>query len=685
MKLRLLAIGAITLLGQTVILRELAVAFYGTELIYAVALGVAMFATAAGAWTGARRSRDSESGLSVRLAAYGLALIAAIVTARGMRVAAGGVTGAYLPLGRQVLGLVACVVPVSAIGGALFRRAARMWVKDGGTFAGAYAWESAGAMLGGLLATGLLAAGVSNLLAGLIAAGGAVVALGSRTGGALAAALVLGGFAWGPRLDRATTAWTHPTVVDTRDTPYGRVTVTEQAGQLVVFHNDALAYESESTSAEEFVSLALIQRDGPLRIAMLGGVVPGLAEELARFGPASIAAFELDRGAVEAAGRGAGGVVFGDPRQLLERSAESFDVILVAMPEPDSGGANRFYTREFFEVCARRLGGRGVLALRLRGSENLWTPLAAARAASIERALRAEFADVVALPGTTQLFLASAAPLDRDPEMFAARLRDRGAGARLVTPAYVRYRYTNDRVAEAAAVLAETSAPVNRDGRPVCYAATMGLWLSRFVPQLGSARLPVWEAGPWIWGALALAVTAAVLARRGAGLRRALLAGLAGCAGMILECAVLLDYQTRSGVLYRDLGILMTAFMAGLALGAAAVERSGSSAGLRAATAAAFAVLALATAGWFSLGSPGGLLATSIVLVAGGLGVAALVAHAALAGRGDAASVVAPVYAADLIGGGLGSLAAGLALIPFAGLPATMAIAAVVVAIAALA
>ena len=180
-------------------------------------------------------------------------------------------------------------------------------------------------------------------------------------------------------------------------------------------------------------------------------------------------------------------------------------------------------------------------------------------------------------------------------------------------------------------------------------------------------------------------MTAAVLARRRAGLRRALLAGLAGCAGMILECAVLLDYQTRSGVLYRDLGILMTAFMAGLALGAAAVERSGSSAGLRAATAAAFAVLALATAGWFALGSPGGLLATSIVLVAGGLGVAALVAHAALAGRGDAASVVAPVYAADLIGGGLGSLAAGLALIPFAGLPATMAIAAVVVAIAALA
>ncbi|MEI6315782.1 MAG: hypothetical protein WCO89_12995, partial [Syntrophus sp. (in: bacteria)] len=42
-------IGLISILSQVILLRELAVAFYGVELIYLFALGVWLFFTAAGA------------------------------------------------------------------------------------------------------------------------------------------------------------------------------------------------------------------------------------------------------------------------------------------------------------------------------------------------------------------------------------------------------------------------------------------------------------------------------------------------------------------------------------------------------------------------------------------------------------------------------------------------------------
>jgi len=164
--------------------------------------------------------------------------------------------------------------------------------------------------------------------------------------------------------------------------------------------------------------------------------------------------------------------------------------------------------------------------------------------------------------------------------------------------------------------------------------------------------------------------------------RRVLLAAIAGAAGMVLECALLLGYQTRAGVLYRDLGLLMTAFMAGLALGAAAVDRTGSSTARRWLSVAAFAALSLGSAVWLRAGSPGGLIASSCLLLALGFLVAAVVAHASLLRDPDQLRVVSPVYASDLLGGCVGSLLAGVVLIPLLGLPGTALAAAVTIAYA---
>jgi hypothetical protein len=77
------------------------------------------------------------------------------------------------------------------------------------------------------------------------------------------------------------------------------------------------------------------------------------------------------------------------------------------MPEPSSGQTNRFYTRELFASCVRRLAPDGVLGFRLRGAENLWTPPLARRTASIHRALAGVFDDVLLLPGSALIVLAT--------------------------------------------------------------------------------------------------------------------------------------------------------------------------------------------------------------------------------------------------------------------------------------
>ena len=45
-------------------------------------------------------------------------------------------------------------------------------------------------------------------------------------------------------------------------------------------------------------------------------------------------------------------------------------MILIGMPEPTSGQANRYYTQEFFRECATRLAPAGIVGLRLHTAEN---------------------------------------------------------------------------------------------------------------------------------------------------------------------------------------------------------------------------------------------------------------------------------------------------------------------------
>jgi hypothetical protein len=86
----------------------------------------------------------------------------------------------------------------------------------------------------------------------------------------------------------------------------------------------------------------------------------------------------------------------------------------------------------------------------------------------------------------------------------------------------------------------------------------------------------------------------------------------------------------------------------------------------------AIALLACLAASRFVSPQPPGLPAVTLLLLGAGLLTGGLFAFASLWRVESQGTVIAPLYAADLVGGCAGSLVASLVLIPLAGLPLTL-------------
>jgi len=699
MGVALAAVGFTSTIAQVVLMRELVATFYGNELLFGLVLAAWLAWVAVGSWGLARLAERRQWG--TRTFAAGLALAAAlfptqIALVRDVRALLGVTPGAFVEFGPMVVAVVLILAPLCLLGGFLFTLGARLTVEQGSTAGRAYVWESAGAVVGGTLFSFLLIRWLDPFqTALLVAAVNLTVALqllkpvtcSLKRSLICLFLLVLAALPLGHHLHTATLRWQWSDLAFAADSPYGRITIQARDGQRVFYENGMLAFETQGTFPEEVAHFPLLMHPDPRSVLLVGGGVAGDVREILKHPVAGVTYVELDPLLIEAAQAHLppeDAAVLNDPRVTLilsdgrlyvKTARRTFDVVILDLPEPATGALNRFYTQEFFEEVHAVLNPGGVFALGLPSAENYWSPELARRNASVYHTLHRVFPEVIVLPGEHNFFLASDAPLETDPAVLAGRLTERGIETRWVTPGYIEYIFTTDRFAQVRQELeATTGVRFNRDLTPICYYYDLVLWLSLFYPNLRGAfestsLVNLW----WVVGLLVL-VALLVRWRRGWAVPFAI-AGI-GLAEMTLEVVILFAFQVLHGYVYAEVSLIVTAFMAGLALGGAASNRLLAVSGwnVRRALVAVQAAVA-AYSGVFplliSLPIPApALVFPLLALLAGYLtGMAFPLAVALM--RGSAGRVAGLLYGADLVGGCVGALLAAVLFVPVLGIPQT--------------
>lgn len=713
MTLLFLVLGFVSLLSQIVLLRELTVVFNGTELILPLAIGTWLIGGALGTFTGRCLIR---SNLSSRLVfcLLGIALLISLVALRSIRTLWAVPQGTYLLLAEQLLVMGMTMLPGAFLSGLLFQHVCDRDLGVRVYLAKAYGWEFFGSFWGCLIATYGFRWGWSNLQLALFGAGVCWMAAGylycrrGKTVPTVFITLVVLAllFSWSRsrELDRLLQTTSYPDLKELQDTPYGRVVLTEKEGQIALFENGQMIYDSQDTSVEEFVHSALLAHREPRRILLFSGILQGMVPPVLSHAPDHVDCVELSREEIDILLEHSAvelrrivqnpkiGIHYADPRRYAAEDTP-YDVILSGMTDPSTGYANRLYTVEFFRQCRKLLTDSGILALRISSSENYWTAVRQKQYDSLFQALHGVFNDVLLLPGNTNVILASPKALDRNAEVWLGRWRDRGLRSDSVSPAYFPYVLENERFYRSEKLLQDRKELPNTDDQPMCFRYHMLTWLSRFLPSLISWKFDSPDVASTIERGLLVAFAiCGLFLWLGSGHRNTIPAWgafHAGFLGMVGESVLLLYYQVKFGILYQNIGVLLMTFMLGAALGGLAAHafRFSFNQSLRRQRMLLFLVLGglilglLGMRPWLLREEAVGEFVAFAMMAMTGMLTSMLFSVCAQMREREFSHGNSWLFALDYLGGGAGAILSGLLFLPWLGLSSTVTVMAILTAI----
>lgn len=591
-----LLIGFAAIVAQVVLVRELLVLFGGAENTLGLMLAVWLLATAFGSGVlGRLPSRQPRALAAVLNLLLAVLFPASVLIARFLRPGLPSVPGELAGPGAVLVACLSVLAAFCIVSGWLFSAASRLLAAERGRGTAAatatvYLWEAAGSALGGILASLLLirllpplglafSVGLLNLLAAAwLARGGLSAAVAALVAGPL--------FFWSaPRLEALSLAafWRPFHLVEVQNSVYGNLALVEREGAYTFYENGVPLFTApDPRAAEESVHYALLQHPSPRNLLLIGGAGSGLQEafrhpslERADYVELDPAILNLLQSRLRVRIPPGVRVHHQDGRRFLKNTAEHYDVIAVQLPEPQTAQLNRFYTLEFFKEVSARLNPGGVFSFSVASSENFISRQRAVFLRCIYDTLRSVFPEASLLPGATLRFFASnrAGVLAAGPETLLERLESRRIRTLYVSPAYLPFDYTPERLAAVLEAIGQApSAGLNRDLAPVAYYFDAVIWSARVAP-----RIAVWFERAAAFGYTGFFIGLAVPAWLGAMYLGATkrTSGVAaystltmGAAVMAFQILMLLGFQAVYGYVYSQIAILLGMFMAGMSLGA---------------------------------------------------------------------------------------------------------------------
>ena len=615
MKFRLafLLMGFTFTITQAIMVRELMVAFLGNELSIGLVLGCWLILEAIGSIAMARFLLRFSGPLlypflQVLLA---LALPLSLLLAFSVRTILGAVPGEGLNLWVISLASFFILLPVGIIDGAMFTAASEIFTRYTGKGVPAvgqvYVLEAVGGIAGGILFTAIFSGFPSLRTTLLLVALNLISALslsaeGGRKAQAVILALLVVNLAFMvPSMERALERfmigiqWRGYELAFYGNSVYGNVAIVRLGEQYTLFSNGIpiiTAPFPDLNFVQDVAHIPLLFVRETKRCLILSGGAGGLIRELLRYTWERIDYAEIDPLllkalhsrrvplAEEELSNPVVHIHYVDGRLLvrekaLDRNPPTYNLIIVNLPYPSTLQLNRFYTREFFSLARRILDEDGVLVLMAPGSLTYLSPAMRDLNFSLYSTLRETFPYVFPIPGDgVNLWLASWGVNFEEigVEELVKRAEERPLKGTIVQERYIRLRFDPAKLSWFKGELRASKASINTDFKPLGLLYGLSFWNEMFAPAFGRYFDILSGLRFWHLASFFLILTSILGILIGLGRLKAsgimpVVVASTGFGGMCYDLAVIFAFQIFYGYIYREIALMVAAFMAGLSLG----------------------------------------------------------------------------------------------------------------------
>ena len=568
----LIVLGITSLVTQIIILREFLSVFMGNELVIGILLANWMLITGFGSYLGRFINRIKDTVRISFVAQIGMGILPFLTVfllnyLRNSVFLPGSLVGVF----EIFVASLILLLPFCLLSGFLFTFFASglSFVHKSKHIDIAYALESAGSLIGGILFSFILVFLISpfRILAILLILNLFVafwVNLHYRKTILLILSLIfvilVSGITFLTPFDRFVKGFLYPNqdIVFLKETPYGNLTVTKTGEQHNFYENQVLLFNTLNFIAnEEAVHYAMVQHENPQNILVISGGVSGMMQEIMKY-PAvkKVDYVEINPWLVKI-----GEAYYNklkdsrihvynkDARLFLKSHQGPYDIILANLPPPSTAHLNRYYTIEFFRQLESCLSDTGVLSIDLPSTGNYASEEANIVNSLIFNTLKQVFRNVILIPGEKNFYVASNNVIGFD---ITGKIEEKGIENRYVNRYYLDDNLLKDRSNFFMNQL-DKDAGINRDFEPSAYFHQISSWLSYY------------QLNMWVFGGVILIVMLFLLSRLNL-IQAGMFTG--GFAASSSEVILLITFQIIYGYVYLMSGVIIAVFMGGLTLGA---------------------------------------------------------------------------------------------------------------------
>lgn len=396
--------------------------------------------------------------------------------------------------------------------------------------------------------------------------------------------LYLGAF-WVFDLPSQKIHWKPFEMIESMDTPFGKLQVIQTKEMLSLYNNTLLIYSFPNlASSEESVHFALLQRPQAEKVLLIGGGAGGSLGQALKYPKTQVDYVELDPEIIRLSLKYLPQqeidnlkdtrvqIYFQDGRAFLNKTPVTYDAIILNLPDPSTAQINRFYTKEFFAQAKKKLSPGGIFSFRVSSAENYISDELQNFLASLYFTLKEVFPEIDIVPGDSNIFLASSAPISLDHQELSQKIDRLNLKNTYINSHSLFSRLSPFRLSLLKEKLVQGQKSINLDLVPISYYYNSVLWNSQFqglessLFRLTSRLGRFWLLDVPLIGLLLIMVLLGWRHKKSSFFLLPL--AVMGLTTITVEIIMLIAFQTFYGYLYQKVALLFASFMGGLFLGA---------------------------------------------------------------------------------------------------------------------